>query len=111
VKIKGKNSLAVRKAGKQQEFELGGGIGLQLTNKTMVDGKQVEMPEGYPKVAMKGSSQVFTFRFPKFTQSALYDPLLTTAQAGVVASQAAGLTGSIFSFVFLALLSGLAAQL
>jgi len=111
VKIKGKNTFAVRVTGEKQQFELGGGSKLQLTNKIMVDGKQVEMPAGYPKVRLVGTSQVFTFRFPKFTTSALYDPLLTRPEEGVIASHARGLSGSICSFAFVAFLSGFAACL
>jgi len=35
------------------------------------------MPEGYPMISNQGSRTTFTFRFPKFSNSALYDPLIT----------------------------------
>ena len=34
------------------------------------------MPEGYPKFELKGSKQSYTFRFPKFTDTAFYDPIV-----------------------------------
>jgi hypothetical protein len=36
------------------------------------------MPTGFPLISTKGVSTVFTFRIPKFTSSALYDPVITT---------------------------------
>jgi hypothetical protein len=60
----------------QDTFDLGGGISLGLTNKVMLDDVQGMMPEGYPMLTMQGQSQIFKFRFPAFTTSAEYDPVL-----------------------------------
>lgn len=35
------------------------------------------LPQGFPKTEMKGSSQLFVFRFRKFNTSVFYDPQLT----------------------------------
>jgi len=102
VKIKGKNKFAMRKdgvnpagKGKTTEYELGGGISLFLTNLVSVDGKITEMPEGYPKSEVKADGSVFTFRFPRFADRILYDPIIGTGQAmletGTIASSALGL--------------------
>lgn len=89
IKIKGKNQFPLAAAGGKGSYMLGGGVNLQMTSKVMIDGVQKEMPAGYPKV--KG--QVFTLRIPKFTTSALYDPLLSTGSSetlGLVADHAIG---------------------
>jgi len=107
IKMKGKNPTPIRLPGGKNRFDLGGGVKLQLTNKILVDGKQMTMQQGYPKLRTVGQAQVFTFRFPKFAHTALYDPLLSYgASDGMVTSQAAG-RGScfLFSFIFVALIS------
>lgn len=58
-------------------IDLGDGLGLELSNKTQKDGVWEDMPAGYPKVAVKGSSTTFTFIFPKFSSKAYYDPLIS----------------------------------
>jgi len=91
VEVKGKSSKPVNKAkapkggrpgkGKKSDFDLGGGIDLKLTNLVDVDGNITEMPEGYPMVETKGKDKtVFTFRIPRFTHKALYDPLITSGE-------------------------------
>lgn len=59
---------------------------LQLSNRVMIDSEEVYMPNGYPKITTKGSKQLFVFRFPKFTNKAVYDPLLqmTSAQSSAM---------------------------
>jgi len=106
IKMKGKNAAAIAVPGKANTLDLGGGVKLQLTSKITVDGKQVEMPAGYPKLRTVGGGQVFTFRFPKFLDYLLYDPLLGMGQSaqGIVVSQAAGCTGSLYSLLFAAFL-------
>lgn len=58
-----------------QTIDLGGAI-MELSNRIVVDGVEVNMPDGYPKTVTKGSKQLFMFRFPKFNVHALYDPVL-----------------------------------
>merc|ERR1712127_1054194 len=65
----------------ERKFTLGGGVSLLLTNKIMVDGVETEMPAGYPMVGMKGANQMFTFRIPKFTTGAVYDPVLDSSKS------------------------------
>merc|ERR1712136_367148 len=65
-------------SGSGKTFDLGGGVGLELSDQVLVDDAWMSMPEGFPLVSDKGNGQVFTFRFPKFTTSAVYDPLFTT---------------------------------
>jgi len=114
IKIKGKNSLPIRKdieikgkegragKGKKSDYVMGGGVNLRLTNLVEIDGNITEMPEGYPKVEIKGKHDtIFTFRFPRFKKKAIYDPLLTSGEAAAAAqaqvSQAVGL--SVFGTV------------
>lgn len=92
IKIKGRSSEAVKKDSASNLFSLGGGVDLQLTDKVTLDGSMSTMPSGYPKVAGQGTSQVFTFRFPKFTSSALYDPLLSTGSSDSLASTSTSTT-------------------
>lgn len=67
------------KGGKgEQNFELGGNISLDLTSALIVDGSMSWMPEGYPKTTTKKGKQIFTFKFPKFSDRATYDPILGT---------------------------------
>jgi len=108
IKMKGKNPMALKTPGSSKnKFDLGGGVKLQLTNKILVDGKQMTMQEGYPKY--DAQKQVFTFRFPKFAYTALYDPLLSYGTTdGMVTSQAAGRGSCLFfSLMFAALISKL----
>lgn len=35
-----------------------------------------DMPAGYPMLTTQGSKNIFTFRFKKFSESALYDPIV-----------------------------------
>eukprot|EP00450_Noctiluca_scintillans_P006922 CAMPEP_0194481062 /NCGR_PEP_ID=MMETSP0253-20130528/3656_1 /TAXON_ID=2966 /ORGANISM="Noctiluca scintillans" /LENGTH=639 /DNA_ID=CAMNT_0039320525 /DNA_START=154 /DNA_END=2073 /DNA_ORIENTATION=- len=75
IEIKGSGGDA---SGSGKTFDLGGGVGLELSDQVLVDDAWMSMPEGFPLVSDKGNGQVFTFRFPKFTTSAVYDPLFTT---------------------------------
>jgi hypothetical protein len=57
-------------------FDLGGNIPLQLSNRVFVDGVWTSMPDGYPKMINTGGSAIFTFRFPRFADTAVYDPVV-----------------------------------
>jgi len=81
ITVKGSAAEAVKDAGGKEKYALGGGVDLLLTNTVTIDGEAATMPEGYPKVEMKGGKQVFKFRFPKFSASATYDPVLTTSKS------------------------------
>ena len=54
----------------------GNNITLELSDEVNADGKWVRMPSGYPKVTYQGSKQLFAFRMPRFSTSALYDPVI-----------------------------------
>jgi len=81
ISVKGKNANAAERAGEGDTFDLGGGVVMKLSDAVTIDSAASVMPAGYPMVSTKGGTQVFTFRFPKFTSSALYDPLLTTSSS------------------------------
>lgn len=49
---------------------------VELSNRVNVDGVEIFMPAGYPKVETKGSKQLFMFRFPTFQNKLIYDPLI-----------------------------------
>jgi hypothetical protein len=86
IQIKGKKPKPEKKNGtttgkngtktKPQKFDLGDGATIDLSNLVKLDGVWQSMPEGYPKMVTKGSKQVYTFRFPKFTKTGFYDPVL-----------------------------------
>ena len=64
------------------------GVGplLQLSKRVVIDGTEQNMPESYPKVITIGTKQLFVFRFPKFTNSAIYDPVLQMSTAEVTSN-------------------------
>lgn len=55
--------------------DLGGGT-LQLSQRVEVDGVDASMPVGYPRVESEGSKDIYVFRFPKFVNTLVYDPVL-----------------------------------
>lgn len=77
IKIKGAASEATLDPRTRNYYNLGGSANLTLTETVVIDGVQVQMPEGYPSLRMQGNSQIFSFRFPKFATSAEYDPLVS----------------------------------
>ena len=56
--------------------DLGDGAILELSDQILVDGNWTTMPDGYPSYEQKGGKQIYTFRFPKFTDTAFYDPIV-----------------------------------
>lgn len=87
IELKGQKAQAETKTGKgggsgkraSKSFDLGGGVDMDLSPEVMLDGVNNTMPEGYPKLTIKGAKQIFTFRFPKFSKNATYDPVLGTS--------------------------------
>lgn len=65
-------------------YDLGGGKKLDLTPIVEIDGTETTMPDGYPKIVTRGGKQMFVFRFPKFTSSAVYDPLVSSPEEETV---------------------------
>lgn len=90
IKIKGAAESVALIQGTLNTYDLGGDANMTLTEKVMLDGVQRQMPAGYPSMRMQGGSQIFTFRFPKFSQSAEYDPLLRQGWHWGQIMQAAG---------------------
>mgnify|MGYP006101040797 CR=1 FL=1 len=99
LEIKGKNSLAQKRTKKlhdhdehkdtkdkddrrslkgktDKSWDLGDGAILELSDQILVDGNWTTMPDGYPSYEQKGGKQIYTFRFPKFTDTAFYDPIV-----------------------------------
>lgn len=57
-------------------------MAMELSNRVEVDDKWVDMPAGFPTITLQGSKTVHTFRFPKFTTAAKYDPLISSSGLG-----------------------------
>merc|ERR1719502_841192 len=74
--MKGNLSQVTLIPGTANTYDLGGGANLTLTDFVTLDGQEGRMASGYPQMFNQGGSQIFRFRFPKFTSSAEYDPLL-----------------------------------
>ena len=55
--------------------DVGGGL-VQLASQVNIDGSKVNLPSGFPQIIAEGSKTLFVFRFPKFSTSLSYDPLL-----------------------------------
>jgi len=57
-----------------------GGTNLELSDQVRVDGGNwTKMTEKYPKITIRGSQTIITFRFPKFSENVFYDPLIGTS--------------------------------
>lgn len=78
VVISVKGSAEAKAGSDGKSVELGGGATIELSDRVFVDGEWTTMPAGYPMVSTQGSSTMFTFRFPKFSESALYDPVVSS---------------------------------
>ena len=59
-------------------LDLGAGT-LQLSNRVKVDGAEVDMSVDIVK---KGSKDIYMFKFPKFTNTLIYDPVLQLTSSG-----------------------------
>ncbi len=57
-----------------------GGSSITLSNTLVLDGTVTAMPSGYPMIGGNGNKNSITFRFPKFSNSAMYDPVLSAQQ-------------------------------
>lgn len=84
IAIKGKKSGTKKEGGRKkrtnaQEYDMGGDASVVLSGKARYDNSSEyeNLPQGFPKTEMKGSSQLFVFRFRKFNTSVFYDPQLT----------------------------------
>ncbi len=78
VTVKGKNADASWSSD-NMVGTLGGSI-ITLSNTVVLDGVVAAMPSGYPMIGGNGNGNnknSITFRFPKFTFAATYDPVLS----------------------------------
>eukprot|EP00794_Sanderia_malayensis_P019848 gene19848-21790_t len=82
IEIKGKKGQKPKERSKKRgkgrrmkTFDLGG-ADCTLSGQVKKDGVWEAMESGFPKMETKGSKTTFTFRFPKFSSSAFYDPTL-----------------------------------
>ncbi|XP_048760254.2 acidic skeletal organic matrix protein-like [Ostrea edulis] len=102
ISIKGKGTPS-KKAGNNkrsegEEFDLGGDASVALSKKISMDGGSYEdMPGNYPTFRTQGSKQLFVFRFPKFNNSVLYDPIIYTG----IADSSSGAAAIQFGFSLL----------
>jgi len=81
LEIKGGGSAPRRRFNRTSTFDLGGSIPLELSNRVKVDRKWEAMPEGYPRVEEREGKTLFVFRFPKFIDEAVYDPIIGMSRA------------------------------
>ena len=95
--------------GVEKEWDLGQGATLDLSELVMVDGNLTSMPVGYPKLEVKGSKQLYTFRFPRFKESVLYESVVSfnpdafddsSARSYGLVGSAAYVTGMIICILF-----------
>ena len=63
------------------DFDLGGGVEMKLSNVVSTDDVEDGMPEGYPQVKQNGGKTTYTFRFPRFEDTATYDPVVSYSAA------------------------------
>lgn len=79
------------KSGSSNTFDIGGGNELMMLNTYSTDSGStwVAMPAGYPKV----NGSTFTLKFPKWTSSLIYDPIVTSASDEETTAQLDGSPG------------------
>lgn len=68
---------ASKKDGDNKTVSLGGSAELELSTAVETDCVWVEMAAGYPMISTQGSGMTITFRFPRFSSSSLYDPVIS----------------------------------
>lgn len=75
-------------SGSEKSYSVGNAK-LKMASNVMKDNQTVPMPATYPKIITKGSKKIFTFRFAKFTNSMIYDPIFNygDATSGAVTSR------------------------
>ena len=56
-----------------------GTMDLSTSNNVLIDNVLQPMPNGFPKLSIQGNKQIFTFKFPKFATSMIYDPIFSNA--------------------------------
>lgn len=86
-------------------YSLGSGK-LLLSHQVKIDENiWVNMPNDYPKFESKNNKQIYTFRFPKFSQSALYDPTVAGDDDTTGAASRLANFSSFALFIFAAIIA------
>lgn len=57
-------------------YSLGDGAELVLSDAVQLDGEWTVLPEGYPALSAEGDKYELTLRIPRFSEKALYDPIV-----------------------------------
>jgi len=85
------------------------GAVLELSDEVSIDGSWETLPEGYPieSLVSEDKNELYTFRFPKFASSMIYDPIIqlgspvdSVKMEGVAVMTAASLQTSLAAVVF-----------
>lgn len=92
IEIKGSKEKADKKSNTTVEI---GGATLQLSNRVTKDGVEVDMPQGYPRIETQGSKEFYIFRFPRFDDKIIYDPVMQLSDPSST-SDASGATAHVF---------------
>jgi hypothetical protein len=79
-----------------------GNAKLILTNWVIVDGKEVSMPIGYPKIA----NNTFILRIPKFANSAIFDNSLIEMNIPIIPAAAVALIIVIVILILILIIAG-----
>lgn len=85
---------ASKKDGDNKTVSLGGSAELELSTAVETDCTWVEMAAGYPMITTQGSGTTITFRFPRFANSSLYDPVISGSCAELGLECSSSTTGS-----------------
>lgn len=101
VEIKTKSGEEASGSGKS--FSVGNAQ-LKMASSVLKDNQTVPMPATYPKMISKGNKKIFTFRFAKFSNSLLYDPMFNYGDAVVGAALKSSLSLSIVGVIVMSVL-------
>jgi hypothetical protein len=74
IDIKGKDSKAENNT--EGVFTYANAV-FVTSRKVLIDGVWADLPDGYPQLHTSGNKDTYTFRFPKFTSSLSYDPIVS----------------------------------
>jgi len=67
--------------GSGKSVSLGSNATLELSTQVLKDCAWEQLPAEFPSISTQGSSTTITFRFPRFENSSLYDPVVQSAAA------------------------------
>lgn len=98
IEIKTKGGEEASGSGKSYSV---GNAQLKMASNVLKDSQTVPMTATYPKMVTKGNKKIFTFRFEKFSNSLLYDPMFNYGDASVNSGTKTYLSWSVFALVFI----------